>query len=252
MILVLGGTHETKTVCKILNESGLQHILSVATDLGKTLYESIATHCIVTRFDEASLTDFIKANDIKFLIDATHPHALLVSDVAKKAALNSGIPYMPFQRAVESAQDKPVFSSMTDAIEHIKELETDTTRILITGVKHASEWAASFDTTKLIFRIMPSLESLDLCLKAGIPVENIIAVKAPCSADFNRVLFSDYGISHFVFKNSGSGSAYTNNLQSVEDTAVTPIIIQISEPISQNGNSEEMLRKKLKEMEGIL
>lgn len=230
MILVLGGTHETVEVCSLLNKLNREHIISVTTEFGADLYGHLSSQCIVTKFDDVSLEAFIVDHQIKLIIDATHPHAALIKELARGVASRLNINYILYQRTVDLDISLPTFESMAQAIDHVKKSSDTNTRILITGIKHIREWKSAFNVNQLYFRIMPSLESLKICLDEKVPVENIVAIKAPCSIELNQTLFRDFKITHFVFKNSGSGSAFKHNVASLENTSVKPICIQ---PLSQ-------------------
>lgn len=226
MILVLGGTHETTQVCSLLNKLNLNYIISVTTEFGADLYGHLSKQCIVTKFDDASLDAFIVENQITLIIDATHPHAALVKQLARGVASRLNINYILYQRTVDLDVSLPTFESMAKAIDHVKKNSDTNTHILITGIKHIREWKAAFNVNQLYFRIMPSLESLKICLDENIPVENIVAIKAPCSIELNQTLFRDFEIDYFVFKNSGTGSAFKQNVDSLKNTSVKPICIQ--------------------------
>jgi len=238
MILVLGGTHETVEVCSLLNELNREHIISVTTEFGADLYGHLSSQCIVTKFDDGSLEAFIVDNQIKLIIDATHPHAALIKELARGVASRLNIDYILYQRTVDLEVSVPTFDSMTQAIDHVKKHSDSNTHILITGIKHIREWKAAFNVKQLYFRIMPSMESLKICLDEKIPIENIVAIKAPCTVELNQTLFKDFEITYFVFKNSGNGSAFKQNIASIKNTNVTPICIQPVELLINNTCSD--------------
>ena len=251
MILVLGGTHETTEVCTRLNQLGLKHVLSVTTDFGAKLYGHLSTECLITRFESDTLEAYITQNEIKMIIDATHPHASVVKAMASSVVHKMNLPYILYQRAIDLEVDLeialPTFESMAKAITHVKNHSDEKTHILITGIKHIREWKAAFDVNQLYFRIMPSLESLKICLDEKIPVANIVAIKAPCSIALNQALFKDFEIDYFVFKNSGAGSAFKQNIASLKGSDVTPICIQpVATSSSESCGDLDTLETKLK------
>ncbi|MBF4693250.1 precorrin-6A/cobalt-precorrin-6A reductase [Fusibacter ferrireducens] len=253
MILVLGGTHETTEVCTLLNQLGLEHVLSVTTDFGAKLYGHLSTECLITRFEPDTLEAYITQNEIGLIIDATHPHASVVKAMASSVAHKMNLPYILYQRAVDLEIDlkmaMPTFESMAQAIAHVRSYSDEKTHILITGIKHIREWKAAFDVNQLYFRIMPSLESLKICLDEKIPAGNIVAIKAPCSIAFNQTLFKDFEIDYFVFKNSGAGSAFKQNIDSLEGTDVIPICIQpVVSKTSESCGDLNALKSKLESL----
>lgn len=231
MILLLGGTHEGAEISELLNYLNLSYVLSVTTELGKDLYKKTAPNCIIKKFTSDSLKAYIIANDIHLIIDATHPHADLIKSIARVSAMENDIIYWRYARetinadAIKSVTYSP-FESMAEAIDNLKETITETDRLLITGSKHIPDFLKHFNTSQCVFRIMPGKESMNACINQGIPIQNIIAIKAPCSVQMNHAIFKDYGITHFVFKNSGRGSAFEANLNALKDTSVKGIVIE--------------------------
>ena len=226
MILVLGGTHECLEIINMLKHNALLYTLTVTTELGKSLYGASDENCIIYSFDEISILKFIKDHGVKMIIDATHPHASVIKTIAANAAKKSMIPYIVYGRNLDTCSLETTFEEMSIAIDYLKEHSNLNTRIMITGVKHISDFKKHFSPHQLVFRIMPSKESIEYCLNEEIPIENIVAIKSPCSEELNRALFSFFKIDYFVFKNSGAASAYESNINSVKGANVKPICIQ--------------------------
>ena len=236
MILLLGGTHEGREIATLLNTLGFDYTLSVATELGYDTYKDISKNCIVRRFSEEALVTYLYDNKIQCVIDATHPHAAEVKRTAQGATKTCNVPYFRYARKVFNTSEEGLIhvENMSEAIAHIQSVSKEQDRILITGSKHVQEFLDAFDTRRCIFRIMPGIESMNICIQHGVPIENIIAIKAPCSVRFNQTLFEDFDIQYFVFKNSGSGSAVVSNIQSLSGMKVSGIIVEPKSESSEN------------------
>lgn len=228
MILLLGGTHEGRDIATLLNKLNMVYTLSVATELGHDLYRDIADKCIIRRFTKDDLIDYIASEGVSLIIDATHPHALAVKDTAMAACIQSGIPYYRYARRIDDIENEKIVkvTSMEQAINYLKSKVKAKDKILVTGSKHVPDFLKAFDPKQCVFRIMPGNESMKICMDHQVPIENILAVKAPCSVAFNQVVFKDFDIAYFVFKNSGSGSAVSSNLQSLRGQSVLGIVIE--------------------------
>ena len=79
MILVLGGTSDSLKICDRLYEIGISDfVLSVVTEFGRDLAESRAKDIINGKMDKDGMVDYIIKNEVRQVIDATHPYAVEV------------------------------------------------------------------------------------------------------------------------------------------------------------------------------
>lgn len=235
MILILGGTHEGKKISALLNEMGVSHQLSVMTDLGKKTYEDVNTQCIVRQFTEATLYNHIRAEQINIVIDATHPHALEIKKVAKYACNKAAIKYIRYERPAVITETTMMenlssYKTMNEIICALKQQQKSDDKYLITGTKHIKSFYEVFPKENCFFRIMPSVYSLKICEEFDVPLRNIIAIKAPYPLQLNLSIFATYGITHFIFKNSGEGSAYESNLEAIRNSKVQGLVLSLDTP----------------------
>lgn len=259
MILILGGTHEGRQISDMLAATGEKHMLSVTTSLGQKTYAGPDTHCVIKRFTETDLCQWILAHDIRLIIDATHPHALEIKRTAKKATVQMRIPYIRYERnqlphSEFQSESITVYRTITDITLMLKQNEREADRYLITGTKHIDAFYQLFDKSKCYFRVMPSVYSLKTCEVHSVPLENIIAIKAPCPVLLNQALFETYGITHFIFKNSGEGSAFKSNIEAIKDTKIKGLVLTV-EPERQaftagNLDALHILIQKMQTMGG--
>lgn len=229
MILILGGTHEGAALSKMLKEKGWAYTLSVATHLGDRVYASQGLHVTVNLFSLSSLCDYISAHKVRVVVDMTHPHAHAITAQAMEACERMRTPYLRFERkAVEvdyQSKQLQAFTDLQALITHLKACIKEGEKILITGVKHIGDFYAHFSPDQCVFRVMPSKFSMDMCEQAAVPLEAIVAVKAPCSDMLNKAIFDAYHIKHFVFKNSGSDSAFLSNMNALIGTQVKGYVL---------------------------
>ena len=98
MILLLGGTSESLAVADCLAKNRLSFIVSVVSDYGVELASAHAKRVVKVTFTEANFTQFCLAHQVNFIIDATHPFARVISQLAINEAAKLGIPYLRFER----------------------------------------------------------------------------------------------------------------------------------------------------------
>lgn len=240
MILILGGTNEGKVISDALKTLGLKHQLSVATSLGMKTYGDETTDCIVARFTEEALCAHIGESNIVLVVDATHPNALEIKNVAKMACARMSIDYIRFSRSrvVTNIDDNSriqVFDSMAELIGELKRKALPSDRFLITGIKHISDFYDVFHKSQCYFRTMPSTYSMTICEAHAVPLDHIIAIKAPCPIEVNLALIKSFGITHFIFKDSGEGSAFLSNLEAVEKSEIKGLVLSALLSESQDG-----------------
>ncbi len=96
----MSGTGEGREIVKRLNDKGEGVVTTVATEYGHEIYEKIGLGhlCLQGRLDMTGLSELVRDNNIKTLIDATHPYAAQASLNAIKASEENGIKYIRFQR----------------------------------------------------------------------------------------------------------------------------------------------------------
>ena len=88
-ILVFGGTTEGRLFASKLEELGIPHVVSVATEYGKTVEEeSGEASLLVGRMDRNAIADLLRNGEFAAVVDATHPYATEVTANIKKAAEN--------------------------------------------------------------------------------------------------------------------------------------------------------------------
>lgn len=92
--------------------------------------------------------------------------------------------------------------------------DTDGTILLTTGSKELARFAESETLRKRLFaRVLPSIESIQLCLDAGLRGKQIIAVQGPFTKNYNAALLRQYDIRHLVTKESGRAGGFAEKCQ---------------------------------------
>jgi precorrin-6A/cobalt-precorrin-6A reductase len=180
-------------------------VVTVTTETARSLYpDSPLVWVEVGRLDLEALKAFIQEYQICCIVDASHPFAVVVSQLAIAAAEQYQLPYLRFEReqmAQESREEGFSFASF-EAL-----LATDILvgeRVLLT-IGYRS--LALFDTwqsrSTLFARILPSITALEAALMAGFTPDRLIALRPPISLELERALWQQWQISLVVTKASG-------------------------------------------------
>ena len=94
-ILIFGGTTEGRTVAERLLAEGLPCTVCVATQYGEeVLHPHPLMNVHTGRMDRVAMTQMMLEGNFSCVIDATHPHAQLVSQEIRAACEQTGLPYL--------------------------------------------------------------------------------------------------------------------------------------------------------------
>ena len=108
--MIFGGTTEGRNAAEGLLAAGVPCTVSVATHYGE---EVLTPHPLMTvhagRLDRSGMAQLMREGSFSCVIDATHPHAQIVSGEIGAACRETGLPYLHLQRDVltGNASDSP-------------------------------------------------------------------------------------------------------------------------------------------------
>jgi precorrin-6A/cobalt-precorrin-6A reductase len=221
MIWVIGGTSEAREFINLF-EDREKLIVTVATEDGKRILSR--GKVLTGRLDYDGMIQFIRSNRIKVLVDLSHPYAVEVSSNAENAAENEGIPYLVFNRkSTEKFQGAVYVDSFRSCYEMVRNLKG--TILFTTGVKTLPEFEKLKGDNRFVYRIIPSQESLRICLEENIAMKDIVALLGPFSRELNREMFREYEADYVVMKDSGDRGGTREKLLACKDLGIVPIVI---------------------------
>ena len=206
MILVLAGTKDGRELITLLDSAGYKVMASVFSQYGRQLIECDHVLIHTGPLDADGLEKLISSNDIKMVVDASHPYAINVSHNAMQACQKASIHYVRYERPTAPM---PVYEGLyivhdyEQAIQAIASLGKVV--FLTTGSRHLTlfKQATCLKDCRLIARVLPEPSVLQECLELGFLPKDIVAVQGPFSHDLNVALFKEYQASVIVTKNSG-------------------------------------------------
>lgn len=229
MILILGGTAESRIVAGWLMESGQPFLLSVVTEHGRSLAADVPDRNIrVGALDREGLVRLIKEHAIQIVLDCTHPFAETVSQNAIDACARAGIRYIRYEReavAGNRANGAIGVRSFAEAADRVKEYEG--TVLLAVGVKPLSWFEqCRSEKRKLLARVLPLPESIDRCRAAGFAAEEIIDSTGVQEVEENEAQFAALGIHLLVTKESGLEGGTDTKLTAAANLNIPVILIE--------------------------
>lgn len=215
MIHIFGGTSDARAICQLLDEAGERYSLSVASDAGRQLAGSILGEVVVGRMDSDEIASYLQQHAIRWVIDASHPYATALSANVLVACQRQGVRLTRYQRPSEIDRlSHPLLHQVDDVAQACRVAQTLGTRVLLTtGSKQLVDYRHGLPDKVLLVRVLPTAEVLAQCEALGLGVDNIIALRGPFSAEFNRALYDFCQPDVVITKESGNEGGY---LQKVE------------------------------------
>ena len=186
---------------------GLPCTVTVTTKAAEALYyQSPKLQLLVGRLTANQLGQFLQQQQITAILDASHPYAVEISQMAIQAAAKQQIPYLRFERLPVKAQ--AIKDSQVICFDSFDTLLAGNylhqQRVLLTiGCQALPLFRSWQDKSTLFARILPAIASIETALAAGFSSERIIALRPPVAADLEKVLWRHWDISLVVTKASG-------------------------------------------------
>lgn len=200
-ILLLGGTTEASQLAAALAARGAEAVFSYA---GRT--EAPRAQPIPTRLGGfggvSGLCDYIRADGITHVIDATHPFAAQMSRNAVAACGATGTPLCAFERPPWAAGPDDDWRHVPDIEAAVAALPAAPTRIFLAiGRQHLKAFAAR-DAHDYLVRVVDAPTGALPLTKA-----RVIVARGPFSFAQDRALLEQHRIGLVVAKNAGGTGA---------------------------------------------
>lgn len=242
MIWIIGGTSEARMLIERLGDFN-NYILTIATEDGKEFFNT--DNLLIKRLSKEEMIDFAKEKDIDMIVDLSHPYAKIVSENARYVSDTLGIEYIRYarKRAVHGG-DYIYLKSYEEAYNYIKDLKG--TIFFTTGSKNIKDFEKVRGDNRFIYRVLPALESIEICKKYDVHMRDIIAIVGPFSTDFNKAMLSAYSPEYCVMKDSGDVGGTMEKIKACIELDIKPIIIgrEDEEGISDLEEIEKIIRNK--------
>lgn len=174
------------------------------------------------------LVNYLQAERIEALVDATHPFAAQMSRNAALAAAQAQVPAVHISRSSWEALPGDDWHNVATMTEAAAKLPSNAgTTFLTTGKTQLHHFAQRNDVTFLARTVGPLGEDEDL---GPLPEKlTFIHDKGPFEVASERKLLQDYGVAWIVSKNSGGPAAYAK-LEAARELGLPVIMVQRPSP----------------------
>jgi precorrin-6A/cobalt-precorrin-6A reductase len=219
-ILILGGTLEARQLAeRLAGRAGVAVILSLA---GRTAAPAAVPVPVRSGgFGGArGLADYLTAERLDVLIDATHPYAAVMSANAVHAAQIADVRFLAVRRPRWVAQAGDRWTEVADVVEAVSALGAEPRRaFLALGRKELTPFVAAPQHHYLIRSVDPVEPRLAL------PHAQYLTARGPFSEVDELKLLAENGIEVIIAKNSG-GSATYGKIAAARALGVAVIMLQ--------------------------
>jgi len=223
-IWLIGGTSESRNIAIAIASHHFRCLITVTTPEARQLYPvSPYLEVWVGRITADSLGEFVQQQGIGGIIDGSHPFATVISENAIAIAHRLQLPYLRYERPSTDNSKVVYLDSFSTLLQG--DYLTNQRVLLAVGAKALPLFRDWLSRATLFARILPSINSLTTALESGIPPQQIIALRPPYSALFERALWQQWGITLVVTKASGKAGGEDIKQQVAEELGIPLIAI---------------------------
>ena len=210
-VWILSGTSDGPVIANRLLELNYSVFASVLTyKAGQAYIENPKLHIITGRLNNKyEIINFIKKNQIKFVVDATHPFAMLISKNLNNACKEINTPLLVFERKslINNTNNFIYINDLKD----INKSDLEKKNILLAiGSRFLNDTANYYMNCKanVFARVLPTCESITKAFGSCIKNSNIAILEPSKSEDgiLEKKLCDFWEIDYVLCRESGSYS----------------------------------------------
>lgn len=240
MILVLGGTTEARHLSRYLQEEGFQVRLTTVSAYGQELAQEHGVKEVMAgALDAAKLEDLIRDLDVRAVIDATHPFAENIRNIAQSTTKKLNIPFCRLERAAADLPAHPLLVPVDSYQAAAMKASSLGDNIFLTiGSRRLPFFttAPALQEKRIIARVLPEPEVMSFCHQLGLRPDQIIAVKGPFSREGNLWMLKHFGADVAVTKDSGSIGGFQAKWEACLELNIPLVVIQRPNPNNHHSN----------------
>lgn len=274
-IWIFGGTTEGRLLAEYCSREKIEAWVSVASEYGeellqeelmesgnagnpdsnrntclakknlKTVQASSVIKVLRGRMDRYQMEEFIRNQGIHLVIDATHPHARLVSEEIQEACGRTGVRLERCLRA-EGEQNKARDWVEVDSIQEAVSFLSSVSGVIFatTGSKELEVLCQIPDYQKRVYaRVLPTSNVLKKCEKLGITGSHLIAMQGPFSTEMNTLFLRQTKAEWLLTKDSGRAGGFQEKVEAARENGTRVVVIRRPE---EDGISLEEAMEVLK------
>ncbi|WP_125153187.1 cobalt-precorrin-6A reductase [Clostridium rectalis] len=229
MIGLISGTSDGREILSMLNKYTDNILISTATEYGGELlkkynYKILNTKPLLPR----DMEKLFKQNNIKILIDSSHPYAIEVSKNAMNICKKLGIEYVRYER--ESVVNRFLNEEKIIEVDTYEELykylvNIDGTVINTTGSRNLGKILNLNLNNRIVHRVLPSMKVIEECYLLGIQLDDLIAIKGPISYELNKAFIKEFNANAILIKDSGVEGGTEEKIKAALDENIFVFVV---------------------------
>jgi len=204
-LLLLGGTTEASQLAAHLAQAwtgaGRQAVFSYAGRTARPASQPLP--CRVGGFGGAAgLAEYLRAEAITHVVDATHPFAAQMSTNAVQVCAEVGVDLVALERPAWMARTGDSWCHVPDLEGAVAALPQASARVFLAiGKQHVAEFAAKPQNHYLL-RLVDQPDA-----PLSLPDATVVVARGPFEAAGDKTLMQTHAITHVVAKNAGGAGA---------------------------------------------
>ncbi len=243
-ILIFAGTQEGRILAEHLCKFEKEVHIFVATEYGEeVLPESEHLYVHQGRLEKEKMQDIFSRESCEYIIDATHPYAVDVSENIKEACKATGKRYMRLLREESTEEMVCIYvDSKEEAAEYLNKVDGNI--LFTTGSKDLEFYLNKIaDISRVYVRILTDANAVERCRKLGLQGKQIICMQGPFSAELNAAMLKQFDIQYMVTKETGVTGGFPQKLTGAKMAGAK--VVTIRRPEEPEGWSMEELLSQI-------
>jgi len=228
-VWLIGGTSDSVNIAKSLITAEINLVITVATSNILLTYPD-GLRVQEGRMNQRQMEAFCQSQNVKTVIDASHPYAVEVSQGAILTSSQLKIPYLRYERVNYQSLTKSKSSSLITELDSFETLLANSylqnQRVLLTvGCKILPLFKTWHHQATLFARVLPKINSLNTAMEAGFSGDRLVAIRPPIDIDLEKALWRKWNISLAITKASGKAGGEDIKRQVAVNLKIPLIVI---------------------------
>ncbi|WP_040524868.1 cobalt-precorrin-6A reductase [Gordonia effusa] len=216
-VLILGGTAEARELAKVVTDAGIDVVSSLAGRVQRPRLP-VGEVRIGGFGGTRGLVDYLRAQDISAVVDATHPFAASMTRNAAAACDQTSIPLLRLRRPPWEPGPTDSWHRVRDMTSAAEYVAAQGGRIFLTTGRQDVDVFAGIDDAWFLIRVVDPPTAL-------VPLNaEILSARGPYRYDDEAALMRTYGITTLVTKNSG-GALTRDKLDAARDLGIDVVVV---------------------------